>query len=170
MSTSFFYLAQCIKKIQLLRRRYLQQELMDLGLHPSQLPILEYIQQHEGCSQVEISQDLAVTPASIALSTKRMQKAGFLKKQADQDNLRCNRLSLTPKGAAASKACRESFDRFEKLMFDGFEQKELEQLEDYLDRMTMNITGEETNEVNMHVISSLIQQLKAHSQNPDAEL
>ena len=159
MAITYFHINQSLKKIQLLRRRYLQQQLEALKLHPSQLPILEYINRHEECTQVEISEDLALTPAAIALATKRMQQEKLLEKRADENNLRRKRLRLTETGRKVCEKSREIFDRFDQNMFRGMTEEELKIFQSYLDRITMNITGEKTNEINFKIISSLMRQV-----------
>lgn len=160
MTCSYSDIVGRLNKVQLLRRCCLHNAMGDLELHFGQLPILEYVKEHDGCTQAEISDSLAVTPASVALSTKRLQRSGFLEKVVDESNLRRNRISLTSRGREASEKCRRTFDEFDLKMFDGFSEADLETLRGLLDRMTMNITGEETNDVNMHIINTLMEQVK----------
>ncbi len=160
MPVSYYHINQSLKKIQLLRHRFLQQRMGRLGLHPSQLPILEYINRNAGCTQVEISEDLALTPAAIALATKRMQNEKLLEKKVDEHNLRRNILTLTDRGKTLYEETRGIFDQFDQTMYQGMEQRDLERFQSYLDRITMNITGEETNEINPRVITSLMRQLR----------
>lgn len=148
-----------IDKIHLLRRVWLQSNKEHIGLYFGQFPILDYIRTHNGCTQSELSESLAVTPASIALSTKRLQKSGLLKKVADQSNLRRNKLYLTDDGIRAVENHLKIFSEFDRKAFKDFKEEELLIFKDYLDRVTMNITGEDTNEVNFNVIEKLIKQM-----------
>lgn len=131
-----------------------------LGSIPASCPILEYINRNAGCTQVEISEDLALTPAAIALATKRMQNEKLLEKKVDEHNLRRNILTLTDRGKTLYEETRGIFDQFDQTMYQGMEQRDLERFQSYLDRITMNITGEETNEINPRVITSLMRQLR----------
>ncbi len=148
-----------IDKVHLLRRVWLQSNRDRTGLYFGQFPILDYIHTHPGCTQSELSEVLAVTPASIALSTKRLQKSGLLEKIVDENNLRRNKLSLTHEGIRAIEKYRAIFLQFEQEAFAGFREEELQNFKEYLDRMTMNITGEDTNDVNFNVIGKLIKQI-----------
>ena len=76
-------LAAKMKKIQLLRRIWIQKTQPDVELYFGQLPILEYIRKNPGCTQAEIAEHLCVTPASISTSTKRLQKSGLLTKTTE---------------------------------------------------------------------------------------
>ncbi len=109
------------------------------GLYPGQLPILEFIQAHEGCTQTEIARHLTVSAASIASSTKRMQKAGLIVKKTDQFNLRANMLYLTPKGRDIAGVCRAEFNALQSAYLNGFLENEKEQIIYLISRIIENI-------------------------------
>lgn len=159
MAVPYFFLNQRLKKLELLRCRHLQQRIRSLGLHPNQLPILEYIDRNSGCTQVELSRDLALTPAAVALATKRLQKQGLIQKEADPRNLRQNLLTLTEEGRGVRRESRALFDQFDRMLYGGIPEADLETFRRCLDRMTMNLTGEETNEVNREVMTALLRQV-----------
>ena len=127
----------------MLRRIMLNKTTNNTGLYMGQLPILAYICHNDGCTQKEISDWLNVSPASIALSTKRLQKAGFIKKPVDKDNLRCNRLSVTESGSETAFKCREAMNVFDTEMFSGIGEEGLEQFNKTLDIFINNLTGGE---------------------------
>jgi len=153
-------LAGRLYKLNLLRRDFIQESTSDIALYFGQLPILEYVIKHDKCTQKEIADKLIVTPASIAISTKRMQKAGLLEKKVDENNLRCNRLSVTQKGHELSKQYRLKFDEMDKKMFVGFKEEELEQVNSYLSRLIMNISGETTDEITIYSMAALEEKLE----------
>ena len=70
------------------------------------MPVLRYVMENDGCKQVDLANFLRVTPASVALSTKRMQKAGYLEKEVDEYNLRRNKLHVTPQGRQLAADCK----------------------------------------------------------------
>ena len=55
---------------------------------PGQYPLLNYLSRHPDAAQQELASVLFVSPASVAQSTKRLQKAGLLEKASDPENLR----------------------------------------------------------------------------------
>ena len=77
-----------LHKLELVRMLAQRNEICKDGLYAGQMPVLNYLAEHPGCTQVEMADFLQVSPASIALSTKRLQKAGYLTKEVDEDNLR----------------------------------------------------------------------------------
>ena len=75
---------QYFQRAHLLRTILNRRTAMESGLFLGQLPMLEYIWLHDGCTQVEVAQALDVSAASVAVSTKRLQKAGLLVKKTDE--------------------------------------------------------------------------------------
>lgn len=103
--------------------------------------VLRYVMENDGCTQVALANFLRVTPASVALSTKRLQRAGYLSKEVDEYNLRCNRLHITQEGRELEERCRNEFERLLSDAFAGFEEAELRQFSEYLGRVSSNLGG-----------------------------
>ena len=158
--TEAYYISQCLRKIHLLRRRHLDQRMDSLGFHPSHLAVLEHINRNEGCTQVDISQNMALTPAAIALATKRLKHEGLIEKKADENNLRRNILTLTEKGREICEQTRGFFKEFDDIMYQGFEEDELEKFWNSLNKIVKNITGEETNPLDCRSMDELFRQVK----------
>ena len=129
-----------LMRLDALRRIVLQRAAKANGLFFGQLPILEYISTHQGCTQNQIAEEIGVTPASIALSTKRLQRSGLIDKKADERNLRRNVLTVTPKGAAHMESCRRQFDAVDRRMYAGLTRSELDAVMGLLDRMLENLS------------------------------
>lgn len=160
MSHKFYEISGRLTSLHLLKRITIHKEMTEMGLYFGQLPILEYIRSNENCSQREIADKLQVSAASIALSTKRLKNAGFIKKVTDEENLRCNRLSVTEKGRQICEKGRKIFDARDTKMYQGFSDKELDELYNYLDRLIINLTGDQETKINMYTITALENQLK----------
>ena len=69
-----------LHKLELVRMLAQRKDIRKDGLYAGQMPVLNYLAEHPGCTQVEMADFLQVSPASVALSTKRLQKAGYLTK------------------------------------------------------------------------------------------
>lgn len=130
-----------MERMNLLRKLYVQKRMPEHDLYFGQLPLLEYACLHDGCTQVEMAQALDVSPASIAVSTKRLQKAGLLTKTTDESDLRVKRLSATPEGIARARRGREVFTELDKRTFEGFTADELSTLAELLERIGKNLGG-----------------------------
>lgn len=159
MENDFRNVVGLLFEIDVLRRNALQKASSDSGLYFGQLPILQFVHEHPGCTQREIAEQTGVTSASIALSTKRMQKAGLLTKSSDEQDLRCNRLELTETGVAYMKNCTEKFDEVDRVLFQNFSDEELSQLKNLLGKIVNNLT-EDTRLSNRFELFRLANRLK----------
>ncbi len=126
--------------VNILRKTVLRNVTKDL--HFAQMPVLRFIIAHPACTQSDISCALHVTPASIAQSTKRMEKSGLIYKVVDKDNGRKNNLYVTEEGENVNNKVCEKFDLVDKKMFEGFDEKDLNELSNFYDRIIFNLTGE----------------------------
>ncbi|PWL45589.1 MAG: hypothetical protein DBY39_07100 [Clostridiales bacterium] len=136
-------LVNLFENTHLCRKVCIRQALRGKGIYDRQYPILNYIFRNDGCTQVEIARALYISPASVALSTKRLQKAGLIQKKVDADSLRKNRISMTPMGYEIMQGCRLAVQQVDNNMFAEFKTEELSQLKALLDRMLVNLAGEE---------------------------
>lgn len=160
-----------LHKLELVRKLCTQKETYEYKLYFGQMPVLNYIAYNSGCTQVEIANWMQVSPASVALSTKRLQKSGYIVKEVDPDNLRCKRLYLTEEGKRIRELAFERLGQLDSKMFEGFTDDEIVQLSGYLDRMTMNLTGESENIVNGEVFNTLHNQIDSmeHSERESSK-
>lgn len=69
----------------------------------------------EGLSQQELSRHLIVTKSNVVGLVDRLEKAGYLKREAHSTDRRFNRIVLTPEG-------RELVDRVEAIYFQEVDQ------------------------------------------------
>lgn len=152
-----------LEKLHLVRRMIRQKTTVDYPMHPGQLHLLEFINLNEGCTQAEAAEHLMISPASVALSTKRMEKTGLVKKITEESNLRCKRLYITEKGKELTERCRQTFDEFDRMMFNGFSDDDLILLKNYLDRLLDNINNKyflNSEDLNLYSIDTLRNMLK----------
>lgn len=136
LSHSFIRL-ECVKRFTM------HNMLKDSGVYFGQPPILDFLEKNGVCTQNELAKALEVSPASIAVSVKRMQKNGVVEKIADDNDLRCNRISLTEKGREMTREMHRKFDQIDKIMFTDFDENELATLKEYLDRIYNNLSSTE---------------------------
>lgn len=154
------FITKKLIKLDLVMKLYSRKKLNELGLYFGQIGIIEHIRRNPNCAQIDIAQAMSVSPASIALSTKRLEKAGFITKEIDENNLRCKRLKLTEKGAdVARKASDIKHDQDVK-MFQGFSDDELEILDRFIDRITMNLTEESENIISRSIVQNLVKEIE----------
>ena len=121
------------------RRKSVLKKSQSYGLYVGQPQVLAFVRQNPGCTQTEIAEHLGVSSASIAFSTKRLQKAGYLMKQVNHLNMRCNKLYVTNEGEEVLDRFKDVYDEMNLAMFEGFTDDELEQLQSFTDRVNKNM-------------------------------
>ncbi len=123
------------ENIHLLRHLFIRRISEKSPIHFGQVTIMKTIEQNEHCTQTAIAECLGVSPASVATSTKRLQKSGLIKKTVDEDNLRCKRLSLTDEGRSAIEKFIGIFTEYDELIFKSFSEDEKIMLMRFLERI-----------------------------------
>ncbi len=71
-------------------------ELADLGLETKELFVLSEVDEHP--YPAELAASLCIPKPSVTLYVKRLEAAGFLRREIDTEDLRRHRLQLTPAG------------------------------------------------------------------------
>lgn len=112
------------------------------GLYFGQPMILEYVKDHEGCTQKELATAMHISPASIAVTIKRIEKAGLIIRTPDENDSRKNHLCVTDKGLDSLKEFRKICDATDEDMFRGFSSEERETLHNLLVRLHNNLDSE----------------------------
>lgn len=139
MDNRYLDITSQLMKWHMLHRLLSQQVTKNSPIYPGQLPILLYVANHPGCTQQEIATEVKVSCASIAQSIKRLQKSGFLRKEVDGDNLRRNKISITPAGHQAAASCIKHLNQLDERMFHGFSDEEIDVLGNYIRRLLANM-------------------------------
>ena len=111
----------------------------DTGIHPKQVHLIGLVYCREGISQKEISQALRISPPTVAVSIKRLEKAGIIERRADEKDQRLSRIFLTEKGRAVTGKVRECIKEKEKALFKGFSESEVCLLRRFFLQMIQNL-------------------------------
>ncbi len=144
---SSYDLGKRLMLLHTLRRKYMHNRCGACPLVPGQYPLLRYLILHPETSQHELADGLFVSPASVALSTKRLEKAGFLEKRVNPKNQRSKTLHVTERGVAAEAAFRAVFDQVDEQTFKGLSDEELSLFSDMLERMARNLSEDEESDL-----------------------
>ena len=70
-----------LHKLELVQQLAHRRGAQEHGLYFGQMPVLDFIAANPGCTQVQVADHLRVSPASIALSTKRCRRRGISQKK-----------------------------------------------------------------------------------------
>lgn len=124
-------------------RRTVERQLQKTGVYRGQHHMLMYISDHPNRSQVEIAEGMEITPATVAVTIKKLVKEGYIKKQMDDNDNRFNKIELTEKGNRVVKESHWIFGRIDEEMLKGFTKEEIIQLKDYIERIKNNLNSME---------------------------
>lgn len=128
--------------ISVIHRCRITKSAAKVGLYFGQPTIIEYVSEHDRCTQKELAKALHISPASVAVSLKRIEKAGFITRTQDEKDSRKNLLSVTEKGIEAVRDFRKICNTTDEEMFRGFSEEERETLHSLLKRLHKNLDSE----------------------------
>jgi len=140
MSFDYRELTGALLCMDALKRFRLQNAIKGSKVFFGQPPVLDYLVEHGSCTQAELAAALGVSPASMAVSVKRMQKSGLLKKCNDENDLRRNIITITDSGRQELEKVHNEFDAIDRTTYDGFTDDELNRLKSYIERINNNLS------------------------------
>lgn len=127
------------KDIEHAKLNIMGESLMKFGLFPGQPRLLHLIEQNPGSTQNQIAKKMRVSPSSLSMSIKRLEKQKLVVRETPESDLRRNELHLTEEGVKLSSQCREVLVQFHEDLLAGFEAEEKEQLRDMLKRVMRHL-------------------------------
>lgn len=122
------------------RRCIIDSRFKEYGIYFGQPPILEYLLAKPDATQKEIADFLGISPASVAVSVKRMEKTGLVVRGSDKSDARRNNLRITDKGRALLSFAHSTFDCVDRKMTDGLTKEELQTFTGLLSKMNANLS------------------------------
>ena len=135
------------QSVERARKQAIQTELSRRGLGTLGQPMILFLLKDKGregriAAQKELSDAMHVSPATVAVSLKSLEREGYVEKLADETDQRRKAVRLTPKGEAANQRCVQVFEAVDQSMFEGFRPEETRQACGYLMRMLHNLRGD----------------------------
>jgi DNA-binding MarR family transcriptional regulator len=113
-------------------RTRLDEAMATLGLSSFQYTILSVIARHEGLSSSKLSRRFHVTPPAMGEVILLLERKGLITRREDPANRKILRLSLTPAGVATVEQGDAIVHGFEKKVFSGLTDAQIENLRDVL--------------------------------------
>lgn len=109
-------------------------------LSSGQPKILEYLSENDGAVQVDIAKACHIDPATVTSLLSRLEKNGLVERRMKEENRRYWYVYLTEAGRTEAEYVKEAFYESERAALDGFEEKEITVLLDYLQRIRENLS------------------------------
>lgn len=93
----------------------------------------------EKCTQKELNERLRISPSTLTVSIKSLEKRGYVRKTTDENDLRRNYIEITDDGMEVSDKCRECLIEIDEAMYAGFTPEEKELAMSFMERMADNL-------------------------------
>ena len=129
------------QSVERARKQAIQTELSRRGLGTLGQPMILFLLKDKG-REGRIAAQKELSPATVAVSLKSLEREGYVEKLADETDQRRKAVRLTPKGEAAIQRCVQVFEAVDQSMFEGFRPEETRQACGYLMRMLHNLRGD----------------------------
>ena len=117
----------------------IEKELNELDLHSGQIFVLFELWKIDGSSQIELSQNLKVSPPAINKMVKSLARNGFVVNSACQNDGRVTRVFLTPKGVAIRPQVEEKWQKLEEKLIGSLTATEQLVLSQLFGKLTENL-------------------------------
>ena len=120
-------------------RKVMQNYLDETGVYQAQHYLLMKIFHNQNASQKELAMSMDVSAATIAVSLKKLEKGGYIKKEMDEGDNRLNQITITEKGNKVVEQSRKIFEATDRKVFEGFTEDEKSTLYALLQRLDVNL-------------------------------
>ncbi len=125
-----------------LHRSVVEDFLGETGIHRSQHMILMHLSgKGKYPSQKELAQHLKISPAAIAVSLKKLEEGGFIKRDSDKNDCRLNSIIITEKGMDIIEKSNRLFEECDYAMFKDFSEEEYDFFEACLEKISKGLEG-----------------------------
>ena len=109
-----------------MHRTAIERTLADLGIHRTQHMMLLDIKRHGGLgTQRTIAERFNISPAAVAVTLRKLEEGGYIKRRAGAHDSRCKEVQLTAKGEDVLKVSYDAFTGVDLTMFSDFSEEEL---------------------------------------------
>lgn len=103
----------------------------------------------DGTCQKDVAEHLQITPAAVAVTLKKLERSGVVKKEIRDEDNRYNRIYMTDKGKEIVKQSIQAFNAIDNAAFSGVTEDEMDELTRILNKIHANLkklNGEESEE------------------------
>lgn len=130
-----------IKKISVHQKSGMDASLSSYNLTSSQLHVLFLLDRHGGeMTQRTLEEALGVSHPTVVGLVSRLEKQGFITTEIDPDDRRHKKILPTEKALNLKEELGRARSENERKMTSGFSEKELKQLNEFLQRIYANIS------------------------------
>ncbi len=114
---------------------FINNELAGTGIGAGQYPFLLYIGRCSGQTQDEISKSLCFDKGTTARAIKRLEKAGYIRREVSETDHRKNHVFITKTGARMRLKIRAMLEDWHKKLFVGISDEMRDEISERLQQM-----------------------------------
>jgi len=126
---------QLLTQICRMNGHHLRSHMGHLGLHRGQGFALLHLWHHDGIPQRELAQAMHIRAATVTNMLQRMERAGWIARQRDEDDQRVVRIFLTDKAKTVRRQAQAMFAEMESELCALYTDSERETLRELLLRL-----------------------------------
>ncbi len=127
-----------ISHLERQRRRYLDEHLRDKKLFGSMYMVILFLEKEPGSSQDELGAFLGIDKSAVARKCRRIEDAGYIRREQSQDDRRQNKLYLTESGKDLLPLIRSLLQKWRKAVTAGMDEHDQKELLRLLENMMDN--------------------------------
>jgi len=143
MQEKFFEATRKMIKIQKKHRSFIDSKVSVFGLHTTQHRALMYLSRKGNLlSQKELALHLEITPAAVTQILQKLENDGYIERSLGDDN-RFNQIKITATGEDIVEKTRKIFADIDKSLFKNFSNEEMDKFIEFLERINVNMEGED---------------------------
>jgi DNA-binding MarR family transcriptional regulator len=91
------------------------------------------------CTQTELCSILHLSASTVTMSIKSLERRGYVRRRADQEDMRRNIVEITESGAETAELCRRAFDDIDRAMYAGFSPEQRHNIAAIFEQITNNL-------------------------------
>lgn len=127
-----------------MHRKVCHHQFQALGFTEGQPKVLEYLKDHDGCSQKDLAKNCHIQPATATSLINHLERSGLIYREGNQQDRRVTNVFLTDAGREAQFQIADAFKEIERATFEDFSLEEQELLLRFLSRMHDNLKRKES--------------------------
>ena len=93
----------------------------------------------DSISQKDIAKHFEISAAAVAVSLKKLEAGGYIKRKCSENDNRFNEIEITEKGKAVVDFSHCVFEQIDEKTFEGISDDELQTLVELLDKVLSNL-------------------------------
>lgn len=106
--------------------------------------LVRLIKKGDGISQKELRNKLPISKSTLSKTVNNLVDKDYLRKETDPDDKRVTLIYLTQQGKEMEETLAKINRQAEDKMLQGFKDKEIENLSEYMERMLDNLSNGKT--------------------------